>query len=1108
MGDEESGGVRGLRVWAAEASERANELIGRLRDGTATAAEFEGPLAELTALRDLLDHDGALLAKITLGLGGLLALRFSAGLGTPEDRERGQRLLREVHDPATAAGAAAEEEDRSRAALLLLTLSAPVTPRGPAGPAADFWSVFDWAAQAGPGDGEALAADVTALAGEAETLPLPPEVRTALGQVRGVLSRMSDAGFDDPETLLALLPAGFPFREQVRMLLTAMAEQPGTPTPTPTARPAEPAPGPGEPAPRPGAPSAATDTGAPAGSHAVITALVGGSEALRSGDPEAVDHILRRLGAELDGLPDDHDRADEIRTVMRLVLQIGQPLGGSHQDGSLARGQLEAVAEYFARQTGVPPAAGLTVATRVLTLVAEARSARETESGEEIARAVAELESLERSTPADHPVRPIVLLGLGLALTELGTLTRDTEVLLRGLTHQETFMSGSYEGLPFVPEALLTALKDGLRATRAVVGQDPGRLPAHTPAPPEAAPDALCASGMTATLRYSATGDPADLDAAIGELERFRERIRQGLSPQLAADGLWLLAENLRTRSVRTGDPADRDAATDAALESLQALAADVVLQTGPDHGLLTARSGADRGVRAAVRAASEGRVEEAVAALELGRALVLQAASTSRAVPELLEERGHHELARAWRSANAHGEAGPGALPRELPSSLRRRALDALGRREPGGVLFRTPAVAELRAGLAESGADALLYLLAGEGGTPGTAILVGPGTDTRVQALPLLCGDHSGPLERYLDASAERQRRPGTATAEAWRQALSELCDWATDVVVTPVLAGLGERLAVGGERRRPGPPRIVLVPCGRLGIVPWHAARLPSGAPDEYLCQTMVISYAASGRQFLDAVRRTRRAPAADPVLVADATLSLDYAGPEVTALYRSCYPRARLYGDMYAPPVTPVAPGTPDEILDLLDGTPSLLHLACHASAGTSPTTSFLVLAHPDGRPGSGDRPGHDPDPDPDRLTVSRLLARPRTERGGTEGPLVVLSACETDLTTRDHDEALTLTTAFLAGGARDVVGSRWIAQDSDTALMMAVFHHCLSVEGRGPADALRAAQLWMLDPHRRAPGPIPPELLAELDRNQRLAHPAAWAAFIHQGHPGL
>jgi CHAT domain-containing protein len=115
-------------------------------------------------------------------------------------------------------------------------------------------------------------------------------------------------------------------------------------------------------------------------------------------------------------------------------------------------------------------------------------------------------------------------------------------------------------------------------------------------------------------------------------------------------------------------------------------------------------------------------------------------------------------------------------------------------------------------------------------------------------------------------------------------------------------------------------------------------------------------------------------------------------------------------------------------------------------------------------------------------------------------------LVVLSACQTDLSTRDHDEALTLTTAFVAGGARDVVGSRWTTQDSASALLMAVFHHRLAVDGLSPVDALRAAQLWMLDPRRENPGSLRGELLRQLDRPD-LDRIALWAAFIHQGHPG-
>ncbi|MFF1280747.1 CHAT domain-containing protein [Streptomyces sp. NPDC058299] len=93
-----------------------------------------------------------------------------------------------------------------------------------------------------------------------------------------------------------------------------------------------------------------------------------------------------------------------------------------------------------------------------------------------------------------------------------------------------------------------------------------------------------------------------------------------------------------------------------------------------------------------------------------------------------------------------------------------------------------------------------------------------------------------------------------------------------------------------------------------------------------------------------------------------------------------------------------------------------------------------------------------------------LTVARILEHTAAAAPGPDGPLAVLSACETDLSTGDHDEALTLSTALVAGGVADVVGSRWAVEDSATALLMAVFPHLLTSQDLAPADALRAAQL--------------------------------------------
>ncbi|MFG2986656.1 CHAT domain-containing protein [Streptomyces sp. NPDC048258] len=1111
----ESGGVRALRAWATEATERAARLVGRGGENhPVSAEEFEGSVAELSRLRHLLDHDRLLLGKVTLVLGGLLATRHASGRGTPDDPERARRLLDEVRDPTAAAGERMTDEDRQWAAMFLLMVSDPAQPGRPAGSPPDIWSVLDRAMAAEPGQAAAEAAQVAELAAEVGKMPmLPPELRDRLQQAQDILLYMEQTDLSDPETLLTMLPPGFPLGDQLRTIVGMMSSIPdSSDSPNSPAAPESPALGAAVPEPEPEPDPKPSDQVDTAVTGAWLTAALGLSEALDTGDPESLNRLLQRLGGQLDRLPAGHGQTSEIQNLMRMVLQTAGPLGNSRVDSGEALRHMRSVVEHFAQWAADDPgAAHLAVAARAADLFISMRAAEEAESEDEFLRLMAELDALEGSVAAEHPFRWMVMLVHGSALVSLGEHNRDNETVVRGLARQEAALAARPAGEAGFPEAQLAALVEGLRATRAVVSRTPDLMPSPPPPAPDAATGTRYLTAMTAGLRYSTTEDPADLDSAISGLEHVRDEVRQGRSQHVAFPALWQLAENYRLRLRHTQDPADRDAATDAALESLQALAGDVVLQSGSDHGLLAARSGAERGVQAAIWAASQGRVEEAVAALELGRALVLQAASASRAVPDLLEARGHHDLAEEWRAAEpgrdgsapgAGSGAAPDALPRELPSSLRRRALEALGHRERDGALFRTPTVDELKAGVAEGDADALVYLLAGEGTMPGMAVVLGPDTGTGVRALPFLSGEKSGPLERFLDASAAYQVRPAApGAAQTWEDALSELCDWATDAVIIPVMSGIAERLAANEDRRRdrPGPPRIVLVPCGRLGIVPWHAARLPAAAPRDYVCQIMVISYAASGRQFLNTVRRARRVPAAAPVLVADPTMSLPYAELEVAALQQTLYPQARLYGEFYEPPVEPAAAGTPNDLLDALDGAPSLLHVACHGSAGTNPTTSALRLA-PDTDGPEGRRTT-------DLLTVSRLLDRRNGEQNASDGPLVVLSACETDLSKRDHDEALTLTTAFVASGARDVVGSRWATQDSAAALMMAVFHHYLTVGGLSPVDALRVAQMWMLDPDRKNPGSLSDTLLDELAGGRPLHHPAAWAAFIHQGHPG-
>jgi CHAT domain-containing protein len=93
--------------------------------------------------------------------------------------------------------------------------------------------------------------------------------------------------------------------------------------------------------------------------------------------------------------------------------------------------------------------------------------------------------------------------------------------------------------------------------------------------------------------------------------------------------------------------------------------------------------------------------------------------------------------------------------------------------------------------------------------------------------------------------------------------------------------------------------------------------------------------------------------------------------------------------------------------------------------------------------------------------------------------------------------------LTLATAFLAAGAVGVVGARWEVADLPTAIFMIMFHHHLNSGYPDPATALRAAQLWMLDPGHRLPAGVD-ERLAHEESLLDLAEADMWAAFTYQG----
>ncbi|MEU3193150.1 hypothetical protein ABZ686_21510, partial [Streptomyces sp. NPDC006992] len=87
MNGEETGGVAGLRAWAADAAERAKRLLPAVRGGAVPSGAYDASVAELEELAGLLDHDPGLRSTVRVWLGGALAARSLAGCGGPGDRE-------------------------------------------------------------------------------------------------------------------------------------------------------------------------------------------------------------------------------------------------------------------------------------------------------------------------------------------------------------------------------------------------------------------------------------------------------------------------------------------------------------------------------------------------------------------------------------------------------------------------------------------------------------------------------------------------------------------------------------------------------------------------------------------------------------------------------------------------------------------------------------------------------------------------------------------------------------------------------------------------------------------------------------------------------------
>jgi tetratricopeptide (TPR) repeat protein len=620
-------------------------------------------------------------------------------------------------------------------------------------------------------------------------------------------------------------------------------------------------------------------------------------------------------------------------------------------------------------------------------------------------------------------------------------------------------------------------------------------------------PRMLQAHGYALHTRYAMTRDKRDLSNAIARLEEARRAVEQEPGSPYAGSVLQSLADAYRTRDNRALGDVDR--AVRIGLAALREHAGDVLLQDNDDNALHMARRGTSDATEMARWFLAHDRGDAAITALELGRGMVLHAATSGTGVADALTEAGHPDMAAEWTGRT--GESGD--------DDLRYQAMLTLEGTPAEARLLSPPTAGDLAAALAGTGADALAYLIPREDSGPGIGVLVDRAGTVSWLPLPQLRAGPGSPVgefqrarqawERALEAPADEAAQ-AAARAE-WLDGLAAVCDWAWQAAIGPLLRAVPAPDGRTSARDARGAARIVLVPGGELGLVPWHAARRPAGeslARREYACHHAVISYASSARQFMDAARRRVRPWAQAPVLVSDAEISLIYSEVEIAHLYAAHYAAGAVYGCAHGRlgASTPGdAAASRDDVLAALPhgASPgaSLLHFGCHGRV------SVPVL-------GSSLRLGADPRGEDVSVSVRDILRQARTaqaqEREG--GGLVVLAACVTDVTEADYDEALTLATAFLAAGSTGVVAARWSVPDVPTALFMAAFHRFLNSGNGGhadPAHALRQAQLWMLDPDREVPDSWPRMLRQEADIDGEPYGPdltsiEAWAGFAYQG----
>ncbi|MBN1322741.1 MAG: CHAT domain-containing protein, partial [Methanotrichaceae archaeon] len=477
----------------------------------------------------------------------------------------------------------------------------------------------------------------------------------------------------------------------------------------------------------------------------------------------------------------------------------------------------------------------------------------------------------------------------------------------------------------------------------------------------------------------------------------------------------------------------------------------------------------------AAYSLARSGQFKDAVVALERGRARGLaESLARNRADMERLKEmyaEAHDLFMRAVelrqaveqedRAAMGSSEPGEEISARRLEmaekaGAMMEKALERIWQ-VPGYEDFLKDPGWEVVSRAASDG-QALVYLCASPLG--GLALIWNNGgEEVREVKLDLDDKDLRGLLEgpdgnggwlgaysRWKKAYLQSQDE-WLAAQNVWMAATLEIGSELWQRVMGPVIEALRSQNA----------RQAVLIPCGLMGLLPLHAAWRDEGGRHRYALEEMAISYAPSARALAharngDATSRPKRLMAVDEPATKGVG-PLPNSHKEVEAISAHFEEKVILEHEQ----------ATLDSVLEALPGS-EVAHFSCHGKVEwDDPYKSGLFLAGED------------------RLSVEEI-SRLRLEGAR----LAVLSACETGVIGGPlPDEVISLPGALMGAGFSGVVSTLWSVSDKSSALLMDRFYQLWLGKGRSPAEALRAAQMEMME-------------------KGEFQHPVHWAAFYMSG----